>query len=120
MRFAVKFAAMWLAAWFQVVVVATMPLGQLVAPVDPLGNVPICHAGGDDGQAPPQPGQLDHCCVLCVICQAHTASIALLSAAPALPTERAVATVSLDAPRARAPPSRIILAAQPRGPPFLT
>jgi hypothetical protein len=115
-------AASWLAAWCQIVLVATMPLGPLVIVADPLGNVPICHAaasGGSGQPAPTKPGHNGRDCAVCVLCQAHAWSVAILSPPPALPARQSVATVRLDAAQPRAPPVRLVAAALPRGPPSL-
>lgn len=120
MSFAVRFAITWLAVWCQVFLVATMPAGAPVFAADPLGNIPICRAETDSGQhAPSRPAHEGHDCALCVICQTHTSLVALPSSAPALPVQQAMAIRAREAPRARAPPSLLVLAAQPRGPPSL-
>jgi hypothetical protein len=114
--------AAWLAMWCQIVLVAAMPLGPLAVAIDPLGNVPICHAEADGGAGQPvpqQPGHANHDCVLCTLCQAQAWPVAVLSSPPALPEQQAVAIVRLDAARPRAPPLHLTFAAQPRGPPPL-
>jgi hypothetical protein len=124
MRSAISFVASWLAAWCQVVVVAAMPLASVaVAAADPLGDVPICHAGLEGGggqQSPTQPGHSDHECVLCcALCMVHGWSAAILSPAPLLPARASVVVARVAAAQPRAPPVRVAFAAQPRGPPSL-
>src|SRR5579883_2855622 len=120
MRFAVRFALLWLAAWCQVIAVVAMPLGPVVLGGEPLDGVPICHAEAGHGQqAPPRPSHTGHDCLLCTVCQTHTGSVALLPPTSALPLRQSVAVHVPDAPRARAPPYRTPSAAQPRGPPAL-
>jgi hypothetical protein len=115
----VRFAVTWLAAWCQVILVATMPLGPLATGLGPLGDVPICHADADTGQPnPPQPHP-GHDCVLCAVCQLHGGSIALLALA-SVPTQRqAVSVARFEIAQPRAPPASLNIAAQPRGPPSL-
>lgn len=121
MKSAVRFAVTLLAAWCQIIVVAALPLAPLAAGLDPLGNVPICHADADGGQPPPAPpAHGGHDCVLCVLCVSHALPLALLSPTPTLPDRHSVAPVRLDAAQPRAPPLRLMAAAQPRGPPSLS
>jgi hypothetical protein len=110
-------AASLLAVWCQIVLLATISFMPLAMTADPLGNVPICHA--QDG---PQstPGQPIHDCALCAICLAHALPMAIVSPTPTLPARQAVADVRLAAAHPRAPPFRLVAAAQPRGPPSLT
>jgi hypothetical protein len=120
MQSVIRFAVTWLAAWCQVVGVATMPLGPLVAGLGPLGDVPICHADADNGQPNlPQPPHPGHACVLCTVCQSHGGSIALLAPASAVAHCRAVSVVRFVIAQPRAPPPPLRIAAQPRGPPSL-
>jgi hypothetical protein len=121
MKSAVSFTVCWLAAWCQIIVLAAMPLGPLAAGLDPLGSVPICHADADDGRPqPPPPIHGGHDCVLCVVCQSHGGSIALLAPQSALPRQHVLAVVRFAVAQPRAPPPAAIIAAQPRGPPSLT
>jgi hypothetical protein len=118
MKSAVRFTVIWLAAWCQVIAVAAVPFGTLVAGLDPLGNPPICHASADAGPPAPAPPARDgHDCVLCLVCQSHGGSVAML-APPPMPMQRhAVAIARLDVAQPRAPPPATPIAAQPRGPP---
>lgn len=123
MRSVIHFTLMWLAAWCQVVVVATMPLAPVaVAAADPLGDIPICHAPNPaDGQQDPSPEHGQHDCALCVICcQMHAPPAALVSPTLTLPAAQTVAIIRHHIAQPRAPPFRAVLAAQPRGPPSLT
>jgi hypothetical protein len=120
MRSVIHFASMWLAAWCQVLVVATMPLAPVaMAAADPLEDIPICHASNPaNGQQIPSPEHGPHDCALCVMCcQMHAAPAALLSPTPILPATQAVAVIRHHTAQPRAPPFRAVLAAQPRGPP---
>jgi hypothetical protein len=116
---AIGFAASLLAAWCQILLLATIALAPLRIGADPVGNVPICHA--DEGTQPAQqkPGHPAHNCNLCVLCVSHALPLALLSPTQALPDRYSVAAVRLDAAQPRAPPVRLLAAAQPRGPPSL-
>jgi hypothetical protein len=122
MRSVIRFTLMWLAAWCQVLVVATMPLAPLAMAADPLGDAPICHAPDPaDGQQPRSPEHGQHDCALCVICaQMHAPAAALPARTPILPVAPTVAVIRHYTAQPRAPPFRSILAAQPRGPPSLT
>jgi hypothetical protein len=122
MRSVIRFTVMWLAAWCQVLVVATMPLAPLAMAADPLGDIPICHAAGpsDSGQRNPLPEHGQHDCALCVMCQMHGSPMALLSPAPSLPQRQTIAIVRHQTAQPRAPPFRAVLAAPPRGPPSPT
>jgi hypothetical protein len=121
MKSAVRFAVTWLAAWCQVVVVATMPLGPFVGDLNPFGSVPICHAGADDSQpTPSQPSHTGHDCVLCVVCQSHGEPLALIPPDPVLARHPAVSPAHFAIAQPRAPPPLTSLAARPRGPPSLS
>jgi hypothetical protein len=117
MKSAVAFAVAWVAAWCQVVLVATMSWSALAAGLDPLGDVPICHADAQQGQGPSQPTNDGHDCVLCAICQAHGPSAVAPASAATVPNRRTAALVDFDLPQQRAPPPLQLIAAQPRGPP---
>jgi len=65
MKSVVAFALSWVAAWCQVVVVATMPWSALAPSLDPLADVPICHADAQQGQQPPHNGRQSRLCPLC-------------------------------------------------------
>jgi hypothetical protein len=120
MRSAVRFAVAWLAVWCQVIVVAMMPAGMLAARLDPLGEVPICHAEADGGRPQPAPPtHAGHDCLACIICQSHGQSIALLSPTLTLPQDDVVVIAPFAAAQPRAPPPVATIAAQPRGPPSL-
>jgi hypothetical protein len=123
MTSAIRFTASWLAAWCQVLLVALMPVGPIAFATDALGDIPICHAdttGNSGQQTPTSPDHHQHDCVLCYVCQAHGWPAALASPAPVLPTLQSVATADHVIHQPRAPPFRVALAAQPRGPPSLT
>jgi hypothetical protein len=121
MKSAVRFAVTWLAAWCQVVVVVAMPLDPLVASLDPLGGVPVCHAGaGNDQPSPSQPSHTGRDCVLCVVCQSHGGSFALVPPTPVPAQRNAVSPAHFATAQPRAPPPYPLLAAQPRGPPSLS
>lgn len=123
MKSVVRFTVMWLAAWCQVLVVATVPLAPLAMAAGPLGGMPICHAPdpAGSGQQTPSPDHGQHDCALCVMCaQIHASSAALLSPSPSLPERQAVAAVQHHTAQPRAPPVRVAFAAQPRGPPSST
>lgn len=122
MKSVIRFTLMWLAAWCQVLVVATMPLAPLAMAADPLGEVPICHASDPaDGRHTPLPDHGPHDCAPCVICcQMHASPMAVLSPTPQLPVLQSVAAIRNHTAQPRAPPFRAILAAQPRGPPLPT
>jgi len=111
---------MWLAAWCQILVVATMPLETFAAGPDLLGSVPICHADADNRQPSPSlPSSTSHDCVLCVVCQSHSGSIALLPPTPVPAPRRTGGLARFDIAQPRAPPPSPTNAAQPRGPPSL-
>lgn len=116
---AIGFAASLLAVWCQIVLLATISLVPLTAASDPLGSIPICHADADEETRPAQqtPDHRTHDCALCAICLAHALPLAIVAPLPALPVRQSIAAVRLDAARARAPPVRLVAAAQPRGPP---
>jgi hypothetical protein len=123
MTSAIRFTASWLAAWCQVLLVALMPLGPMTFATGPLGDMPICHAdstGNTGHQTPSSPDHHQHDCVLCCVCQAHGWAAALQSPAPVLPTRQVAASADHVFHQPRAPPFRVALAAQPRGPPSLT
>jgi hypothetical protein len=115
----VGFAALMFAAWCQILlVVALAPMPQAQA-ADALDCARMCHPDADeDGTPVPQhQDHSSHDCVLCVMCVGHTSPVALVSSPPVLPDRQFTAVVLLDAYRPRAPPVRLIFAAQPRGPP---
>jgi len=116
----IGFAASMLAVWCQILLLATISLAPPAVTADPLGSVPICHLA--DGTQPAQqtPVQPAHRCALCTICLAHALPSAILAPTPALPERHAVTIVRLDAAYPRAPPVRLVAAAQPRGAPSLT
>jgi hypothetical protein len=115
----IRFALTWLAAWCQVIAIAALPLGWPAVAVDPLGNAPICHADADGEQPTAPPAHLGHDCVLCVICQSHAATLAILAPTPAIPHRQVIALGRWRGPQPRAPPRLVSGAAQPRGPPSL-
>jgi hypothetical protein len=113
----VGFAASLFAACCQILLLATISLAPLAMGTDPAGQFPICHA--NDGTEPAQqPGQPAHDCVLCVLCLAQATPLALLSPVPMLSAPHTVVILRPDATQSCAPPIRLV-AAQPRGPPFL-
>jgi hypothetical protein len=119
MKSAVSFALAWLAAWCQVVLVATMSWSALAnaASVD---VVPICHTDAEPGQPQPtQPAHHGHDCVLCAICQSHGALVVLPANAATPASRNAASLAHFSTPQPRAPPLFKPLAAQPRGPPPL-
>ncbi len=110
-----------LAAWCQVLLVVSLAHVPLAQAADALDCVRMCQADADD-DGTPAPRQQDHSghdCVLCVMCIGHASPAALSSSPPALPDRQFAAVVLLDAYRPRAPPVRLVFAAQPRGPPPL-
>jgi hypothetical protein len=119
LRPTIGFAASLFAVCCQILLLATISLAPLDAAVDPLGNPPICHLA--DGTQPAQqiPAQPAHRCALCVICLAHALPSAILAPPPTLPDRQPIAIVRFDAAHPRAPPVRLVAAAQPRGPPSL-
>jgi hypothetical protein len=119
LRPTIGFAASLLAVCCQILLLATISLAPIAVEADPLGNPPICHLA--DGTQPAQqtPVQPTHRCAVCAICLAHALPSAILAPTPALPERHAVTIVRLDAAHPRAPPIRLVAAAQPRGPPSL-
>jgi hypothetical protein len=115
----VGFAALMLAAWCQILlVVALAPMPQAQT-ADALDCARMCHPDADD-DGTPTPQHQDHSgrdCVLCIMCVGHASQAALISSPPMLPDRQFTAVVLLDAYDPRAPPVRLIFAAQPRGPP---
>jgi hypothetical protein len=116
---ALGFAASMLAAWCQILLLATMSLAPLAAGTDPTGNIPICHADERTPPAQQRPAHPSHDCAPCILCISHLLPLALQPSMPMLPEQHSVLTHRLNAPYPRAPPSRLIAAAQPRGPPSL-
>jgi hypothetical protein len=117
----IGFVAALFAVWCQIVLVAAISLAPLPVVANPLGGIPICHA--DDGSQPADraPGHPAHDCAMCVLCVAHAVPLAvLLPLSPLLPERLFVAVARLVAVQPRAPPLRLVAAAQPRGPPSLT
>jgi hypothetical protein len=109
------------AAWCQVLLVISLAHMPQAQAADLLDCVRMCLADADDGGSP-APRHKDHSgqdCVLCVMCIGHASPAALLSSPPALPDRRFTTVAPLDAYRPRAPPVRLVRAAQPRGPPPL-
>jgi hypothetical protein len=119
LKSSIGFAASLLAVWCQIVLLATISLAPLTAASAPLGSFPICHADASEETQPAQqtPDHHTHDCVLCAICLAHALPLAIVTPPATLPVRHSVAAVRLDAARARAPPVRLVTAAQPRGPP---
>ena len=115
------FAASLLAVLCQVLLVAALTPVPLALAADPLDGVPICHAE-TDGDSLPAPRKQDHPahdCELCALCLSYAQPLAVLSSTPVLPERAFTARVLHDAWQARAPPVRLVSAAQPRGPPPL-
>jgi hypothetical protein len=116
----IGFAASLLAVWCQILLLATISLSPLAIGAGPAGSVPICHA--DDGTQPAQqkPDHPAHDCALCVLCLSHASPLAILAPPPQLPERQSVVTARRAAAYPRAPPVRLVAAAQPRGPPSLS
>jgi len=114
----VGFAASLLAVWCQVLLLATVLVTPLAVGIEP--TISICHADDETAPARQQPDQPAHACALCVVCLSHPSPLAILSPTPVLPERQSIAIVRLDAARPRAPPIRLVAAAQPRGPPSFT
>jgi hypothetical protein len=110
-----------LAAWCQILLVASLAHMPEAQAADLLDCVRMCQADADDDGSPVPPHQdhSGHDCVLCVMCIGHASPAAVSSLPPALPDRQFTAVVLLDAYRPRAPPVRLVFAAQPRGPPPL-
>ncbi len=119
LKSAIGLAASLLAVCCQILLLASISLAPLAVDADPLGDVPICHLDDGTQPAPQTPGQPAHSCALCAICLAHSLPSAILAPTPTLPDRQSVFTVQLDTARPRAPPVRLVAAAQPRGPPSL-
>jgi hypothetical protein len=119
LRPTIGFAASLLAVCCQILLLATISLAPIAVGADPLDSVPICHIA--DGTQPAQqtPTPPSHRCALCAICLAHALPSAILAPTPTLPDRQSITVVRLDAAHPRAPPVRLIAAAQPRGPPSL-
>jgi DUF2946 family protein len=114
-------AASMFAVWCQILFVSSLVLVPLARAADQLDDVPICHAEVD-GNALPIPQKEDHSrhdCVLCVLCLSGASAAVVPASVPALPARHFAARHPLDAYRPRAPPVRLVSAAQPRGPPKL-
>jgi hypothetical protein len=107
------------AAWCQILLVVSLAHMPQARADDALDCVRMCHPDADDDgtPAPQHQDHSDHDCVLCVMCIGHASPAALLSSPPALPDRQFIAVVLLDTHQPRAPPVRLIFAAQPRGPP---
>jgi len=112
------FAASLLAAWCQILLLATISLAPLEIGTGP-GHFPICHADGETQPAKQKPALPAHDCAQCVLCLSQASPLAILSPAPMLPQRRTLVIVRLAAAHPRAPPVRLVFAAQPRGPPML-
>jgi len=117
MKSAVAFALAWVAAWCQVVLVATMSWSALATSLDPLSDVPICHADAQQGQQPSHSPDDGHDCVLCAICQSHSPFAVVPVPALVVADPYPVARSYFSLPQQRAPPPLQPVAAQPRGPP---
>ncbi|HLB98656.1 MAG TPA: hypothetical protein VJK90_13370 [Acetobacteraceae bacterium] len=115
----IGFAASLLAVCCQILLLATISLAPIAVEADPLGNPPICHLAEGTQPAQQTPVQPSHRCALCAICLAHALPSAILAPTPTLPDRQSITVVRLDAAHPRAPPVRLIAAAQPRGPPSL-
>lgn len=101
-----------------------LPVGnnaQQASPAGLLGDVPICHADGDQGSVPShsdgKPTTPMHDCALCPMCQLAAAP-ALLAAAAWIPILLQAGTARLVMrPQSTGPPLPERYAAAPRGPP---
>jgi hypothetical protein len=113
----IGFAASLFAVWCQVLLLAAISLAPVGAWAQQVGNPPICRT--DDGSRPAQhrPGHPAHNCVLCVACASSALPLGTLPPTPKLPDRQFVAGVRLKITQPRAPPLRLVAAAQPRGPP---
>ncbi|HEY7580711.1 MAG TPA: hypothetical protein VH855_24225 [Acetobacteraceae bacterium] len=121
MKSAVAFAMAWLAAWCQVALVATMSWGAVGAGPGVPDGTPICHADVEQGQPQPaQPVHHGHDCVLCTICQFHGGFVVVPASAVTPNSRNAITLANFAMAQPRAPPLSPPIAAQPRGPPFLS
>jgi len=121
MRSPLRFAAAWIAAWCQVVVVAALPLAAPVTAARTIAQAPICQYHGQKEQpAPAQPSHNSHDCAFCVMCQTPAGTTALVATGPTVAPRQTVATIRFSDAQPRAPPASPIFAAQPRGPPALS
>jgi len=83
------------------------------------GATAICHADETSDQAPPAPHHPADC-PICPLCVSLSGPAFALTAHPALPTPRVVMVApAVVLPPATAPPSTVVLAARPRGPPTI-
>jgi hypothetical protein len=119
LRPTIGFAASLLAVWCQILLLATISLAPLDVAVDPLGSLPICHLAGGTQPAQQSPVQPSHRCAVCAICLTHALPSAILSPTPTLPERHVIGAVRPGEAQPRAPPVRLVAAAQPRGPPSL-
>jgi hypothetical protein len=113
------FAVLMCAAWCQILLVVALARAPQAQADDTLDCYRMCHPDAS-GDGPPPPRQQDHPghdCVLCVMCVGQASPAALPASPPVLAHRQFTATVILDAYRSRAPPLRLVSAAQPRGPP---
>ena len=78
------FAASLLAAWCQILLLATISLAPLEIGTGP-GHFPICHADGETQPAKQKPALPAHDCAQCVLCLSQASPLAILSPAPMLP-----------------------------------
>lgn len=92
------------------------PLLVLLAPIDPLAGMSICHSGTPAPNEPAAPAP-HHDCTLCPVCvwpaQAALATAGAWSPAP----PRVGTTLAGSPPQATGPPSPRAQIPQPRGPP---
>jgi hypothetical protein len=100
----------------QAVAVTPTPVQRLaVLLADPAG---ICH--GTDQPGTPSRHHHDSDCLLCACCAPMVGAAILRGDVPALAPPRAgIIATGMDAARHAIPPPSLLLAARPRGPPFL-
>jgi hypothetical protein len=83
------------------------------------GAIAICHADETSDEAPPTPHNPADC-PICPLCMALSGPVLALTTHQALPTPRVVVVApAVILPPATAPPSTVVLAARPRGPPAI-
>jgi hypothetical protein len=100
-------------------------VGQLtLAAIVPVSSLSLsdvtefCHHDGDPG-APAAPAHQSPDCLVCFFCHNATGSVGPIADAPLLPAPTAEPVVrAAILPPATAPPLRIVLSANPRGPPI--
>jgi hypothetical protein len=85
-----------------------------------LADVTVLCQHDSDPNAPPAPAHQSPDCLLCFFCHSATSPAGLIATVPILPKPSTVLIArAVILPPATAPPLRLGLAAQPRGPPIL-